>query len=152
MSPTRRVWLPPHPSLARYTPYLAIELARGLRKAADQELREAGFTWPDFLVLTIVTAVDGLAQEAVCDRTGVDRSTVSGITRDLEHEGLLDRRNDGLDGRQVTCFATPVGAAAAAEAARAMDRTARTQLRLLDTRERARLHALLARALGARRA
>jgi len=118
VSPTRRVWLPPHPSLARYTPYLAIELA----------------------------------QEAVCDRTGVDRSTVSGITRDLEHEGLLDRRNDGLDGRQVTCFATPAGAAAAAEAARAMDRTARTQLRLLDTRERARLHALLARALGARRA
>jgi MarR family transcriptional regulator, organic hydroperoxide resistance regulator len=150
MSPTRRVWLPPHPALARHTPYLAFEVATALRRAVDAELRELGLTWADFMVLAIANALDGPAQEAISDRVRVDRGSLSRLVRDLEDEGLIERHRARTDGRRVLCLATPAGKAAADEAAGAVDEASRTALRRLHAKERARLHVLMGRALGAR--
>jgi MarR family transcriptional regulator, organic hydroperoxide resistance regulator len=150
VSPTHGVWLPPHPSLARHTAYLAIELAAALRRAVDSELRELGLTWADFMVLAVVSALDGPSQEAIHNRVAVDRGSLSRLVRDLEYEGLIERYRGRPDGRRVHCSATSAGAAVAAEAAQAVDHAARTALRLLHAKERQRLHVLLGRALDRR--
>jgi DNA-binding MarR family transcriptional regulator len=68
--------LPPHPTLARHTAYLAIEVAAALRKAVDADLRELGLTWTDFMVLAVVSALDGPSQEAIHNRVAVDRGSL----------------------------------------------------------------------------
>ena len=150
MSPTQGLWLPPHPALARHTAYVALELADALRKAVDAELREVGLTWADFMVLAVVSALDGPSQEAIHNRVAVDRGSLSRLVRDLEYEGLIERYRGPPDGRRVHCSATPAGVAAAAEAARAVDDATRTALRLLHAKERSRLHVLMERALDRR--
>ena len=117
MSPTQGIWLPPHPALARHTAYLAIELATALRKAVDAELRELGLTWADFMVLAVVSALDGPCQEAIHNRVAVDRGSLSRLVRDLEYEGLIERHRDRPDGAGSTASATSAGVAMAAEAA-----------------------------------
>jgi MarR family transcriptional regulator, organic hydroperoxide resistance regulator len=141
MSPTQRVWLPPHSTLARHTAYLAIQLGAEMRKVVDLELRELGLTWPDFLVLAITSALDGAAQEAIHDRAGVDRGSLSRLVREFEDEGLIERHRGRSDGRRVLCEATPVGVAVAGEGASAVDQASRKLLR--------RLRARNARGLGA---
>jgi len=121
-----------------------------MRTAVDAELRELGFTWADFKVLAVVNALDGTSQEAIHDRVAVDRGSLSRLVRDLEYEGLIERYRGPPDGRKVHCSATPSGAAAAAEAARAVDDAARKALRLLHAKERSRLHVLMERALDRR--
>jgi DNA-binding MarR family transcriptional regulator len=145
------VWLPPHPALARHTAYLAFELAGALRGTVDSELRELGLTWSEYTVLAIVAALDGPSQEAISNRAGMDRGSLSRLVRDLEDEGLLERHRGRTDGRRVLCLATPAGKDAAAEAAGAVDEASRSALRRLHAKERARLHVLMARAIGASR-
>jgi DNA-binding MarR family transcriptional regulator len=58
------------------------------------------------------------------------------------------RRRAHTDERRILCFATPTGSAAAAAAAGAVDEAFRTTLRRLHAKERARLHVLMARAMG----
>jgi DNA-binding MarR family transcriptional regulator len=149
MSPTARVRLPPHPALARHTAYLAFRVAADLRREVDAELGELGLTSPDFLVLAIVNALDGPSQEAIGDRTGVDRGSMSRLVRDLEEEGLIERHRGHTDGRRVLCLATPEGADVAVGAAEVVDESARKALRGLHAKERGRLHVLMARAIGA---
>jgi DNA-binding MarR family transcriptional regulator len=134
----------------QHTAYLAIELAAALRRAVDAELRELGLTWPDFMALAVISALDGPSQEAVHDRVAVDRGSLSRLVRDLEYEGLIERYRGRPDGRRVHCSATPAGLAVTAEAARAVDDAARSALRLLHAKERSRLHVLLGRALDRR--
>jgi DNA-binding MarR family transcriptional regulator len=142
------VRLPPHPALTRHPAYLAFELATALRRAVDRELRELGLTWPDYAVLAITDALDGPSQEAISNRAGVDRGSLSRLVRDLEYEGLIERRRAQTDQRRILCLATPAGSAAAAEAASAVDEAFHRTLRRLHAKERARLQVLMARAMG----
>ena len=148
VSPTQGIWLPPHPALARHTAYLALELATKLRKAVDSELRKLGLTWADFMVLAVVSALDGPSQEAIHNRVAVDRGSLSRLVRDLEYEGLIERHRDRPDGRRVHCSATPTGAALAVEAARVVDGAVRKRLGNLHAKERTQLHVLMERALA----
>jgi MarR family transcriptional regulator, organic hydroperoxide resistance regulator len=148
MSPALDVWLPPHPALTRHAAYLAFELATALRRAVDRELRELGLTWADYAVLAVADALGGASQEAIGNRAGIDRGSLSRLARDLEYEGLIERHRGHTDGRRVFCRATPAGSAAAGEAAVAVDEAFRTTLRRLHAKERARLHVLMARATG----
>jgi DNA-binding MarR family transcriptional regulator len=106
-------------------------------------------TWPDYAVLAITDALDGPSQEAISNRAGVDRGSLSRLVRDLEYEGLIERRRAHTDQRRVLCLATPAGSAAAAAAASAVDEAFHRTLRRLHAKERARLHVLMARAMGA---
>jgi len=137
------------PALARHAPYLAFRLAAAVRRAVDKELRELGLTWADFMVLAITNALDGPSQEAISDRVGVDRGSLSRLVRDLEYEGLIQRHRGRTDGRRVLCLATPAGTAMTAEAAEAVDEAFHRAPRRLHAKERVRLHVLLARAVGA---
>jgi DNA-binding MarR family transcriptional regulator len=148
MSPTRGVTLPPHPALTRHAAYLAFELAAALRRVVNRELREFGLTWPEYAVLAITDALGGASQEAISNRAGVDRGSLSRLVTDLEYEGLIERRRAHTDQRRVLCLATAAGRAATAEAAGAVDEAFQRALRPLHAKERARLHVLMARAMA----
>jgi DNA-binding MarR family transcriptional regulator len=120
-----------------------------MRRSVDMELGELGLTWADFRVLAIIDALDAVSQQAIHDRAGVDRGSLSRLVRDLEEEGLIERDRGGPDRRRVLCLATPAGAAAAAQAAAAVDDAGRRALRNLHAKERARLHVLMGRAIRA---
>ncbi len=51
----------------------------------------AELTWADFMVLAVVSALDGPCQEAIHNRVAVDRGSLSRLVRDLEYEGLIER-------------------------------------------------------------
>jgi DNA-binding MarR family transcriptional regulator len=126
------------------------ETSGRVRAEVDVELWELGLDWPCRLALVIVRAVGGLPQEALSDRTGIDRSSPSVLVRDLEADGFLERCPHPEDARKVVCRPTRAGSGIEAEAQRAVDAGTRAALRRLTARERLRLEKLLAKALGAR--
>ena len=138
---------PPHPALTRLTPFLAQRVAALGKHAAARELSDHGLAWPELVILVAISAIDGMTQEAVADRTGIDRSTVSITVRALEEDGFLACRRDRFDRRRIRCSSTPEGAATVAEAARAAERAARQALGRLDASEYAQLRVLLSRAI-----
>jgi MarR family transcriptional regulator, lower aerobic nicotinate degradation pathway regulator len=150
VSPTQRVWLPPHPAIAGHTPVLLFELAATVRNAVDDALRrEDCLPWNAFLVLAVADQIRDGSQEAICDRVRMDRGSLSRLVADLEADGYVDRAPDWADRRKLLCRPTPTGARAAADAAIAVDEASRKALRRLRASERARLQVLLARSLGA---
>lgn len=100
-------------------------------------------------VLTVLASNGyGMSQQAVADRTGLDRTTISETTRRLARRRKLIRGPDPDDGRKRLVFAAPETAAAAAKAtkaARAAEEQALSGLTIQEDRER--LVALLAKAL-----
>jgi hypothetical protein len=82
-----------HPALTSQPAFLVVELAAEVRETVGTELGEAGLDWPSQLVLAVTDAVSGdLPQEALSARTGIDRSSLSFLVRDLEDDGFLERR------------------------------------------------------------
>ena len=130
--------------------FLLAETSARVRVEVDNELREVGLDWSCRLALLIVRAVGGLSQEALSDRTGVDRSSLSALLGDLEEEGFIKRGPHPEDARKRICWTTRAGSGIEAEAQRAVDVGTRSALMRLTSRERLRLEELLAKALGAR--
>jgi DNA-binding MarR family transcriptional regulator len=140
-----------HPALTSQPAFLVVELAAEVRDAVGTELGEAGLDWPSQLVLAVTGAVTGgLPQEALSARTGIDRSSLSFLVRDLEHDGFLERGRHPEDARKVTCRLTSAGEQRAEEARHAVAGGTREALWRLTARERRRLAELLLKALGAR--
>ncbi len=140
-----------HPALTSRPAFLVVELAAEVREAVGAELGEAGLDWPSQLVLAVTGAVSGdLPQEALSARTGIDRSSLSFLVRDLEDDGFLERRRHPEDARKVICRLTSAGEQRAEEARRAVAHGTREALWRLTARERRRLAELLLKALGAR--
>lgn len=127
-----------------------MEVGARLRAEVDAELGELGLDWACHLVLTITAAIGALPQEALSDRTGVDRSSVSMMVRDLEADGLIARDRHAEDSRKMLCRPTSSGELLAEEGRGAVHSGSREALRRLTARERKRLAELLAKALGAR--
>ena len=90
-SRARRHRRTPHRALSGDLAFLLAETSARVRLEVDSELRELGLDWSCRLALTVVKAVGGLSQEALSDRTGIDRSSLSAVVRDLEADGLLER-------------------------------------------------------------
>jgi MarR family transcriptional regulator, lower aerobic nicotinate degradation pathway regulator len=145
-----RLGMGPHPRLSRFTIWLAHELARRLRAEIDATLQaEYGLRCPDLLVLALVDGVPGISQDAVVDRSGIDRTTVSHLLRELEERGYLVRAPDPLDRRRARSTVTEVGSRVAAAGEAEADAATRRVLGRISARERRRLDQLLGRALGA---
>jgi DNA-binding MarR family transcriptional regulator len=135
----------PHPALRRRLAFVVQDAARNVRAAVDRELREEGLVWWTFALLLVLSEVDGLAQQTLATKAGIDRNRASAVLRDLEYEGYVTRRRSRADARQVGVSITPEGRALVAAGIRAVERGERKALRGFRAREQARLHELLAR-------
>jgi DNA-binding MarR family transcriptional regulator len=75
------------------------------------ELLEVAVTMSQAKVLYLVAAAQGMRMSELAARLGVSISTTSGLVDRLVDHGLLDRRDDPADRRQVVVTITPTGRA-----------------------------------------
>jgi len=91
------------------------------QRAIDAALRPLGLTHTQYLVLASAARVideqdDAVAQLAIAEHAGLDRTTISILIRKLEDRGLFDRDIDGADGRRQRVLLTARGRSILAKA------------------------------------
>ncbi|MFN7101982.1 MAG: MarR family winged helix-turn-helix transcriptional regulator [Pseudorhizobium sp.] len=79
-------------------------------------LEPLGLTYPQYLVMLALWEEDGQAVKAIGERLGLDSGTLSPLLKRLEQAGLLERRRDRQDERQVRIVLTQKGSALSREA------------------------------------
>lgn len=117
-------------------------LHRASQCADDQFARAVnglGITARQYVVLSIVDAIKDPSQTTICDRTGIDRSTLADIVARLVSRGLLSRKRSRLDGRKYSVRLTEAGRRCLADAAPAAVRVEAALMNALSPEER---HAL----------
>lgn len=62
-----------------------------------------------FIVLSIVADEENLSQNLICERTGIDRSTMADIVKRLVTRGWLSRRRSRRDARMYAIRLTDTG-------------------------------------------
>ncbi|MCU0732040.1 MAG: MarR family transcriptional regulator [Hyphomonas sp.] len=74
-----------------------------------RSIGEIGLTARQFVVLSVVETLDDPSQTALCEISGIDRSTLADIVRRLVSRGLLSRRRTRQDARMYAVRITPEG-------------------------------------------
>jgi DNA-binding MarR family transcriptional regulator len=74
-------------------------------------LEAIGLTYPQYLVMLVLWEGDGLTVKAVAERLGLDSGSVTPVVKRLEAEGLLQRKRDPRDERNLSLTLTPKGRA-----------------------------------------
>jgi DNA-binding MarR family transcriptional regulator len=74
-----------------------------------RSIGEIGITARQFVVLSVVDTLDDPSQTALCEISGIDRSTLADIVRRLVSRGLLSRRRTRQDARMYAVRITPEG-------------------------------------------
>lgn len=74
-----------------------------------------GITYPQYLVLTVLSEADGLTIGGIAERLALDSSTITPLVKRLEASGLLSRQRNPADERQVQVRLTDQGHATLAK-------------------------------------
>ena len=74
-----------------------------------RSIGEIGITARQFVVLSVVDSLEDPSQTALCEISGIDRSTLADIVRRLVSRGLLSRRRTRQDARMYAVRITPEG-------------------------------------------
>lgn len=74
-----------------------------------RSIGDIGLTARQFVVLSVVETLDDPSQTALCEISGIDRSTLADIVRRLVARGLLSRRRTRQDARMYAVRITPEG-------------------------------------------
>jgi DNA-binding MarR family transcriptional regulator len=127
--------------------FVLVTAARLVRKEVERELAEAGLTWQEYLAMTTIATIDGLSQQTLRERCGLDRTTLSRALNSLDEMGLLDRERDRHDARRTQLHLSPEGARLLEGARMAVDTAEDRALRRLHPAEREHLTGLLGTAL-----
>jgi DNA-binding MarR family transcriptional regulator len=94
--------------------------AHAFTRAYKPLLDPLGLTYPQYLVMLILWAEDGLPVKTIGERLGLDSGTLSPLLKRLEQAQLVKRLRDKQDERQVKILLTPKGDALRKEAAGVM--------------------------------
>ncbi|MDX2307043.1 MAG: MarR family winged helix-turn-helix transcriptional regulator [Hyphomicrobium sp.] len=70
---------------------------------------DLGITARQFVVLSVVATLEDPSQTDLCDRSGIDRSTLADIVRRLVARGLLTRKRTRQDARMYAVKLTAQG-------------------------------------------
>lgn len=90
---------------------------RSVAYAFNEVLKECCFehekpyavTPPQWGVLTLLQGQEGMMMSAISKKRAIDMATVTGIIKRLEQSGLVERRHDLADRRQVKVYLTDEG-------------------------------------------
>lgn len=80
-------------------------------RAYKPMLDSLGITYPQYLVLHALWEQDGRTVGAIAERLALESSTVTPLVKRLEAAGLVERRRDTRDERQVRVTLTEAGQA-----------------------------------------
>ncbi|MBW9090534.1 MarR family transcriptional regulator [Rhizobium wenxiniae] len=83
--------------------------AHAFTRAYKPLLEPLGLTYPQYLVMMALWAEDGQKVKMLGDRLGLDSGTLSPLLKRLEQSGLVSRKRDAEDERQVKITLTPQG-------------------------------------------
>lgn len=83
--------------------------AHAFTRAYKPLLEPLGLTYPQYLVMMALWAEDGQKVKMLGDRLGLDSGTLSPLLKRLEQSGLVKRKRDAEDERQVKITLTPQG-------------------------------------------
>jgi DNA-binding MarR family transcriptional regulator len=131
--------------LAESTSFLLKRLGHTAKERAMAAYEEAGFTPYHHAVLALLDESSRETQGAIADALGYDRGQLVGILDELEEHGLVDRRRDPEDRRRHIVRLTPDGKRALTTVRKLSARLDQDFLGSLSDKERAALHALLAK-------
>ncbi|GAC1565587.1 MAG: hypothetical protein NVS3B14_03820 [Ktedonobacteraceae bacterium] len=80
-----------------------------VKDCCRQHHKPYAVTPPQWGVLSLLVERDGSTIGAISQRRGVDAPTITGIIKRLEQSGLVERRHDIKDRRQVKVYLTDEG-------------------------------------------
>ncbi|TNM66760.1 MarR family winged helix-turn-helix transcriptional regulator [Aliirhizobium smilacinae] len=83
--------------------------AHAFTRAYKPLLEPLGLTYPQYLVMMALWTEDGQKVKTLGDRLGLDSGTLSPLLKRLEQSGLVKRKRDAEDERQVKITLTPQG-------------------------------------------
>ncbi len=105
------------PPLSDHLCFAIHAASRAFTAAYKPLLEPLGLTYPQYLVLVVLWEEDGLNVREIGERLQLDSGTLTPLLKRMETMGLVQRRRDTADERQVRIALTPRGRALQAEAA-----------------------------------
>jgi DNA-binding MarR family transcriptional regulator len=124
-------------------------LARVGRQAAQASMSPGGLRPRHLHALAVLSERGPLSQQSLGEILSLDPSNVVGLLNELEERGLITRRRDPVDRRRHIVDISSTGEEALTAAHARLGLVEDELLAALDADERATLHNLLVRAVGA---
>lgn len=87
-----------------------------MTKAYRPMLTALGLTYPQYLVMLVLWEADDLTVGALGEKLYLDSGTLTPLLKRLEAQGMVERRRDPADERQVRILLTEAGRTLQAEA------------------------------------
>jgi DNA-binding MarR family transcriptional regulator len=84
-------------------------LAALMQEEFNRRLQSEDVTWPQWMVLNVLSQQIATTPAAIADNIGVDRSAVTRLLDRLEKKDLIVREHDKLDRRSVNIHLTDHG-------------------------------------------
>jgi MarR family transcriptional regulator, lower aerobic nicotinate degradation pathway regulator len=126
-------------------PFLLYRAAEASHVLANQMLAEVGLAARQAGILTMVSELEPMTQQALADALRIDRTTMVALIDDLEQRGLAVRKRHPRDRRAFLICPTDAGRAAKKTAVAILDEQQRRFLAPLSQEERLHLGELLNR-------
>jgi DNA-binding MarR family transcriptional regulator len=136
------------PSMRNRVPFLLFRASQASLSLANQMLADIGLCARQAGILTMVTELEPMTQQALADALGIDRTTMVALLDDLEGKGYVARQRHPRDRRAFLVHPTDTGRTAKAAAVRILDEQQRRFLAPLTPAERRQLAGLLTRLHG----
>ena len=89
--------------------FLLARTARSMKRALEARLSAYDITVSQYIVLTLLSADDGISLSKLGHRLYFDNPTITGIVDRMERDGFIERRRIADDRRVINVFLKPRG-------------------------------------------
>ncbi|WP_149540917.1 MarR family winged helix-turn-helix transcriptional regulator [Siccirubricoccus phaeus] len=100
---------PPRLPLEQQLCFTLYRAGMAINRTYKPLLDELGITYPQYLVLSVLEEADGSTIGGIAARLALEPSTVTPTVKRMEAVGLVQRRRDRVDERQVQVWLTAQG-------------------------------------------
>lgn len=97
------------PTLEQMICFAVYSTAHAFNRAYRPLLAELDLTYPQYLVMNALWERDGQNVKGLAQRLLLDSGTMTPLLKRLEQAGLISRKRDGADERQVIVYLTDAG-------------------------------------------
>lgn len=118
---TRRKPAPQPPRLDELLCFLVYSTSSAFNRAYRKPLEQLGLTYPQYLVMVVLWAGDGLTVGQIGERLRLDTGTLTPLLKRLEALGMITRERSPEDERRVIVRLTKQGDALRTSARDALD-------------------------------
>jgi DNA-binding MarR family transcriptional regulator len=139
------VKFPDHGAVNAYTGFLLRKISAASFGAFSEIVGAYGLHPMHFGMLTIIDAEEPISQQELCERTGIDPSTMVARMDVLDEHGLVDRARGTEDRRSYEIRLSAAGRKVLAELRGKAAKHGRQLFAPLTKEEQAQLHQLLAK-------